>query len=159
MSNEILISIKPEWVAKILKGEKTLEIRKTAPKCELPCYVYIYCTKSSTHSLFRKLDGSYAYEKCYMGKYDLTGKVVAMFELMYCFPFESDISKYDLDSQEVFLKASCLTKEQILEYGKGKQLHAWEISELSIFDEPKELSEFKGEMVFGDKPPQSWRYI
>ena len=28
----ILISIKPEWVKKILNGEKTIEIRKTAPR-------------------------------------------------------------------------------------------------------------------------------
>lgn len=28
----IIISIKPEWVEKILSGEKTIEIRKTAPK-------------------------------------------------------------------------------------------------------------------------------
>ena len=42
---KILISIKPKWVAKILNGEKTIEVRKTAPKCELPCEVYIYCSK------------------------------------------------------------------------------------------------------------------
>lgn len=35
---KILISIKPKWTAKILNGEKTLEIRKTAPK-DLPCEV------------------------------------------------------------------------------------------------------------------------
>lgn len=28
----IIISIKPEWVCKILNGEKTIEVRKTAPK-------------------------------------------------------------------------------------------------------------------------------
>lgn len=33
----IMISIKPEWVKKILNGDKTIEIRKTMPKCELPC--------------------------------------------------------------------------------------------------------------------------
>lgn len=41
----ILISIKPEYVEKILNGEKTIEIRKTKPNIELPCKVYIYCTK------------------------------------------------------------------------------------------------------------------
>jgi predicted transcriptional regulator len=42
---KILISINPKWVKKILNGEKTIEVRRTAPKCELPCEVYIYCTK------------------------------------------------------------------------------------------------------------------
>ena len=41
----ILISIKPKWVAKILNGEKTIEMRKTMPKSDLPIDVYIYCTK------------------------------------------------------------------------------------------------------------------
>ena len=40
----IMISIQPQWVEKILNGEKTIEIRKTKPSCELPCKVYIYCT-------------------------------------------------------------------------------------------------------------------
>ena len=45
----ILISIQPRWVAKILNGEKTLEIRKTMPKCDLPIDVYIYCTKDKPY--------------------------------------------------------------------------------------------------------------
>lgn len=48
----IMISIKPEWVEKILNGEKTIEIRKTMPKCDLPCKVYIYCTKDKNNLLF-----------------------------------------------------------------------------------------------------------
>ena len=47
--NSIMISIKPEWVAKILNGDKTIEIRKTMPKCELPCKAYIYCTKEKSY--------------------------------------------------------------------------------------------------------------
>ena len=31
----ILISIKPKWVEKIIRGEKTIEVRKSAPK-EVP---------------------------------------------------------------------------------------------------------------------------
>lgn len=29
----VLISIQPKWVEKIANGEKTIEVRKTAPKC------------------------------------------------------------------------------------------------------------------------------
>ena len=47
ITKKILISIQPQWVEKILNGEKTIEIRKTMPKCELPVKVYIYCTKRS----------------------------------------------------------------------------------------------------------------
>lgn len=44
MAKSVLISIRPEWVEKILSGEKTLEVRKTRPKLEAPFKVYIYCT-------------------------------------------------------------------------------------------------------------------
>lgn len=47
MKEAILISIKPEWCEKILNGEKTIEIRKKMPKCELPIDVYIYCTNGN----------------------------------------------------------------------------------------------------------------
>ena len=44
MGKAVLISIRPEWVKKILAGEKTLEVRKTRPNMETPFKVYIYCT-------------------------------------------------------------------------------------------------------------------
>ena len=49
MKKSIIISVKPKWVEKILNGEKTIEIRKSMPKCDLPIDVYIYCTKSNTN--------------------------------------------------------------------------------------------------------------
>lgn len=88
----IMISIKPEWVEKILNGEKTIEIRKTMPNIALPCKVYIYCTKDKNNILAGTLlvNGSW---KCWnskewnnqqkkdvaLGKYN--GKVVAEFTL------------------------------------------------------------------------------
>ncbi len=44
----IMLSVRPEWVEKILNKEKTIEIRKSKPSCELPVKVYIYCTKERT---------------------------------------------------------------------------------------------------------------
>lgn len=37
----------------------------------------------------------------------------------------------------------CLKKKEIDNYGKGKMLYGWHISDLKIYDKPKELSEFK----------------
>ena len=39
-------------------------------------------------------------------------------------------------------KESGLTTEQLKSYGKGKDLYAWHIKQLKIFDKPKELGEF-----------------
>ena len=54
-----------------------------------------------------------------------------------------------------------------IKYGKGKPLYAWHISDLVIYDKPKELSEFEGlrKTKFGyepieiKRPPQSWCYV
>lgn len=40
----VLISIKPKWCELIASGKKTIEVRKTRPKIEIPFKVYIYCT-------------------------------------------------------------------------------------------------------------------
>lgn len=40
----VLIAIRPKWTEKIASGQKTIEVRKTAPK-DVPFKAYIYCTK------------------------------------------------------------------------------------------------------------------
>lgn len=81
----ILISIKPQYVCKILNKEKILEIRKSIPKCKLPCKVYIYCTKGKycKESLYLADDNKYDIDY-YVPSDDnfvLNGKVVAEFTL------------------------------------------------------------------------------
>ena len=43
----VLISTQPKWVEKIASGQKTIEVRKTAP--EVPFKAYIYCTKQKPY--------------------------------------------------------------------------------------------------------------
>lgn len=43
-----------------------------------------------------------------------------------------------------------MTKKEIEEYGKGKTLYGWHISDLKIYDKPRELSEFR--------KPCNWNY-
>ena len=50
----ILMSIQPQWVAKILNGEKTIEVRKKFSK-DYVGWVYIYCTKKDELGRIRKL--------------------------------------------------------------------------------------------------------
>jgi hypothetical protein len=49
----VLISIRPQWCAKIANGEKTIEVRKTRPKMETPFKCYIYCTNDKENTLFK----------------------------------------------------------------------------------------------------------
>ena len=181
----IMISIKPELVQKILNGNKTIEIRKTKPSCELPCNVYIYCTK-----------GKKSY-KC-VSNFDedlLNGKVIAEFTLNKVDILERDLNdwlpknRYDISND--LLKDINLNQNELWNYGQGKILYAWHIDNLKIYDKPKELDEFygakecpykdwgdvnnigcweyccemfsRGECRFGhlklERPPQSWCYV
>ena len=148
----IMISIKPKWCAKIMNGEKTIELRKTMPKCDLPIDVYIYCTKEKwkTKPL---LSGDIVIKPNAdpLNKHNvrlLNGKVVAKFTLNkvnkhHILPTER-ILPFNWNVEQK-LKQLCLTKEEVMAYGNGEDYQAflWHISNLEIFDKPKELSEFK----------------
>ena len=154
----IMISIKPQWVAKILNGEKTIEIRKRFPS-DYVGWVYIYCTKDK-ELLHKNCANIYWIEDKYFKAKNkkigtktqpcLNGKVVARFwcdEIEYIedgdFKNFNYIS-YCLDSFRNTISAfSCLSIEQINAYLKGKDGYAIHIGKLEIFDKPKELSEFK----------------
>lgn len=171
MSKAILISIRPKYVADILNGIKTLEIRKTKPKCDLPIDVYIYCTKEDSliklHSVY--VHDKYVCEqdfkcedfpKMYSG-YEGKGKVVARFKLNKVEEIENKISvrfsgyprTITLTDSEL-LRASCVSYSELKAYLQGGVGYAWHIDNLEIFDKPKELSEFKV-----SKAPQSYMFI
>lgn len=159
----ILISIKPKWVAKILNGEKTIEIRKSMPKCELPCKVYIYCSKgqelwgdgtgNTWHGIAEDEDLYRVFELT-PNLAKLNGKVVAEFTLkkVGMLKYLSDISKCMPTWFE--LEKTCLTDKEIKNYLQGKTGYAWHIDDLEIYDKPKELAKFGLK-----RPPQSWCYV
>ena len=161
MSRKILISIRPEWVEKILNGEKTIEIRKTMPKCKLPCKVYIYCTKSKPNLCDRRNADIKLADFEFVNNLDsddvlLNGKVVAEFTLEsldnlidYGEGIHYVDSEYYILDINYLRRYSCLTDEQISNYlGINKKTnhynngYAWNIDNLKIYDRPKELSEF-----------------
>ena len=152
----ILISIKPKWVAKILNGEKTIEIRKTAPKCELPIDVYIYCTKGAYIGYLSK-------------KY--VGKVVAKFTLRKVEKLKIYVGSYipvailhtdSIPTCSLMEKESCLTMDEIWKYTKMKG-YAWHISDLQLLDNLMKPSGFDNLMELSDfglkRAPQSWCYV
>ena len=71
----------------------------------------------------------------------------------------------------MILRESCLTLDELTNYLSLKNGYAWHISDLKIYDKPKELSEFKhwknynmGTWVFSNleevtKPPQSYMFV
>ena len=130
----VLISIQPKWCELIASGEKTIEVRKTKPKLETPFKCYIYETKGKTDiPTFIDEDG----HAIYQGR----GQVIGEFVCDKVIEFETNGS-CNVVGCAVFSSFACLSNEQIQSYAKGKVLYAWGISDLKIYDKPKELGEF-----------------
>ena len=175
----VMLSIQPKWVEKIVKGEKTIEVRKSAPKCEEPFKAYIYESRNGGHRCkhCNEKDSCYSYAPKNVGCYNGSGKVIGEFicnnasELDYVYYWNNG---YEFET--------CLTYRQVADYGKGKPLYGWHISDLKIYDRPRELSEFSrpcsysglcfsckrtsfkkdGNLLCNTKitrPPQSWMHV
>lgn len=147
----ILISIKPEWVALILNGNKTIEIRKTIPKCEFPIKCYIYCTKAKTANrhllkLNDEIDGTHFVIGYYGERID--GLVVAEFTLNRVEELENVVLPtiptcvYLTKTKRFASALGCLSQNEIYNYLGGKNGYAWYIDNLKIYDKPKELCNF-----------------
>lgn len=148
MNKAVLISIQPKWCELIASGKKTVEVRKSKPTVEMPFKCYIYCTKKT-----RKDDlGDYVLYEDEKGFIEENGvrfspfrasKVIGEFICDkiddYIYETEWDIC---VDIDDDTLPFTMLTREEINEYAHGKTLYGWHISELKIYDKPKELSEF-----------------
>lgn len=164
----VLLSIQPQWCEKIASGEKTVEVRKTAPKLKTPFKCYMYQTKKRwVYKLLPWLK-------------DRQAKVIGEFicDKVGKYTFSNYAAEYRITDVE--LMATCLNHPELIAYGKGKPLYGWHISDLKIYDKPKELSEFikpcpiknqdcAGCEFYSDysgkclnritRPPQSWCYV
>jgi predicted transcriptional regulator len=180
---KILISVRPKWCEKICHVigkeeagkpiyEKRIEVRKSAPK-EVPFKAYIYCTKDKPY-LYRVDDDNnfeltntlrpktYEYVKDYN---EQNGKVIGEFicdkvyNLVNAFGgiMFADENLNQLEPQ-LFRDMSCLTDEQTADYLGDKDGYGWHISDLKIYDKPKELSEFWGRKKL-TRPPQSYMFV
>ena len=158
-----LISIKPKWCERIVSGKKTIEVRKSCPQLKTPFKCYIYCTKENCKGIYND-----PWKWFY-----LRGKVIGEF---ICNEIIQPFSSLKFMSKE-----SCVSEEELFKYSNGKQLYGWRISDLKIYDKPKELGEFKGlcrqsclnckYVKYFDntceergtyqitRPPQSWCYV
>lgn len=199
---EVLISIQPKWCELIASGKKTVEVRKTRPKLETPFKCYIYCTRKSVpiRDTKYKVDGKFImyydelaitdrygqgkrFENPYGvimgGETSLNGKVIGEFVCDYILQFTQDdyYSPYDISDDD--LSETCLSQEDLYEYGKGKTLYGWHISDLVIYAKQKALSEFAKPCNYNcfapcpyyrgkeydceepviTRPPQSWCYV
>ena len=140
----ILISDHAKWCALMMNGKKTIEVRKTKALANAIqklidengyADIYVYCSKSN-----------------YLGYISnrYVGKVIFKFRC-----YDVEVLFWDTDVIDKKLKGihyiadedfkkTCLTYEEYENYlDEGKDGYAIYISDLVIFDKPKELSEFR----------------
>jgi predicted transcriptional regulator len=176
----VLISIKPKWCEKIASGEKTIEVRKSAPQ-EVPFKAYIYETQGRTETPWIDEDGHFIYK----GR----GQVIGEFICDKVYPIKNQGSSFVVANEEQGVTneiagQSCLYYDDMVSYFGDKDGYGWHISELKIYDKPRELSEFGQKcdnaneircrdcLLFEEwdnccsimckpltRPPQSWQYV
>lgn len=168
MSKAVMLSVRPKWCEKICRGEKTIEVRKTRPKLETPFKCYIYCTLPKyPHEDFIATD--YPMPQFYGG-----GKVVGEFTCDRIYELETKshggsyyVKNEDQPTTNFIARQSCLDLKDMHDYLHAQKGYGWHISDLRIYDAPRELSGFTGlrNTRFGAAPydikraPQSWCYV
>jgi predicted transcriptional regulator len=165
----ILISIKPKYVVKILNGIKKIEVRKGTALYKATKKLidengfadfYVYCTKEEDITRIGRLGGdefileryplTEVQHKSINSNYSAKGKVIFKFR---CYkveeikPFEEYDSPmglaYKLTEEKIITcQKAQLTYDEYNRYLKGKNGYAIHISDLEIFDRPRELCEF-----------------
>ena len=167
MAKGVLISIRPKWCEKIASGEKTIEVRKTRPKLETPFKAYIYCSQGNDARRLRgswgKVIGEFTCDRIY----EIQKRGIPE-NFDYCYLSLNEWGNDDIAAEINAISASCVSKGEINAYGdRTPVLYGWHISDLRIYDAPRELSEFTGlrDTRFGaapydiKRPPQSWCYV
>ena len=150
MSKAVMLSIRPEWCEKIVNGDKTIEVRKTRPKMNTPFKCYIYCAIGgqdlnipiSQERLMRDYleTGSMKSLNCPLGN----GKVIGEFTCERIVPIEYDGGRLWCPTNAAFSPATCLSQAEIIAYiGDKGRCYGWHISNLKIYDTPRELGEFR----------------
>ena len=190
MKSSAMLSIQPYWVFLIIARkmgwniplEKKVEVRKAQPNPSVwNREALIYCSKNKKS--FHRIPAEY---QPYMAK--LLGKVIGEFicdEIEDIMCLTNGLPEGAQEAWYRECKGSCLSTIDLMAYGKGKILYGMHISDLKIYDTPKELSEFKSPYLcsFGKdngcwvelckynhecvhyspaaltRPPQSWCYV
>lgn len=170
----VFISIQPKWCELIASGKKTIEVRKSAPK-EVPFRAYIYMTRRKPYCLVFAGNGiTEAKNGKVIGEF-VCDKVDKIVLTARGYMINNDIAYTNKVARE-----SCLYFDDLQKYLGENVGYAWHITDLKIYDESRELSDFvkpcpiknqdcAGCEFYSDysgkclnrvtRPPQSWQYV
>lgn len=154
----VMKSVSPRICEKVANGDCTILVSKTAPKCEESFKCYIYCTSSDVHSALVVGDGDAKLIHCCnyksaipvggeIGNSKVIGEFVCDKVIKTCgWRLRGDTqqcAKRTTD-EESFPELACLTIDEIVKYAgsENREVCGWHISDLKIYDEPKQISDF-----------------
>ena len=131
----VLISIRPQWVEKIVSGKKTIEVRKTAPK-EVPFKAYIYCSYGDMKTNY--------YLK---GRGKVIGEFICDKVIKTCgwrLRGNTQQCAKRTPEEEMLPHSACLSIDEIVNYAGGEngEICGWHISDLKIYNKPKPIMQF-----------------
>lgn len=172
----ILASIKPYYYYLIAEEKKKIEVRKTALK-NLPQDIAFYMSKDekSFAKIPKKFQGKY---REHFGKIGIRAVVDKIGKMKMTIDDFGNLIL--LSSIAIWGFNHCLSNDELDAYLDGKTGYGWHISDLKIYDKPKELNEFKISCncknlcyscnrftgkpwdICNDtitRPPQSWCYV
>ena len=129
----VLISIQPKHCDNICSYKKETEVRKKMPKLDNPFKCYIYETQGRTETPFIDEEGHHIFK----GRGQVIGEFIC--DRIETFTFGYHVG-YRITPDE--LQKTCLTQDELMDYGRGDTLFGWHISNLVIYEQPKELSDF-----------------
>lgn len=135
----VLISIQPKWCELIASGKKTVEVRKTRPKLKEPFKCYVYCTNDKNNTFCTDNGNEYTH----IGN----GKVIGEFVCDKVFTIKHCLGSYRCEGLTRHENDRIASSSQLSLYDMRNYLlcndgYAWHITNLVIYDKPKELSEF-----------------
>lgn len=149
----VLLSIRPNWCKKILDGEKTVEVRRTCPVHGTPFKVYIYCTMAGSDSLFIDILNRDVAAWNRGGWPEKRGRVIGEFtcKKITGLTHVGETGSWEPASLYVMapgsyykpadelLEAARMSKETAEKYLKGRDGCGWHISDLKIYNQPKDI--------------------
>lgn len=140
MSKGVMISIQPKWCELIVSGKKTIEVRKTRPQIETPFKCYIYCTRSKKYRNLREMDKAFG-GGMVIGEFvcrKITGTALWRLE------GNTGRCAERTEFEKMVPQLACLSLDEIEKYAgsETRGIYCWHISDLVIYDKPKELSDF-----------------
>ena len=157
MTKSLLISIQPQHLLNILNGDKTYEVRKVVPKWVLEkldrgetVEAYLYCTKGKPE-LLNIGDGTYKLSQCNCNAYNQLNGTISVkvvidgYKTIVSTPSKDSYCSHDRRIEIPFnllLDRMCLSHQQLIDYGQGKDLYALNISKVEILDEVMGLDDF-----------------